>query len=49
MAWGPSQHGGVRQARSHTGAILLGAMTEGCEGWQEWPIDPDRLPRSGPA
>lgn len=25
-------------------AILLGAMTEGCEGWQEWPIDPERLP-----
>ena len=27
-------------------AILLGAMTEGCEGWQEWPIDPDRLPEA---
>ena len=25
-------------------AILLGAMTEGCGGWQEWPIDPERLP-----
>ena len=25
-------------------AILLGAMTEGCAGWQEWPLDPDRLP-----
>ena len=25
-------------------AIMLGAMTEGCEGWQEWPIDPQRLP-----
>jgi hypothetical protein len=25
-------------------AILLGAMTEGCEGWQAWPIDPERLP-----
>ena len=25
-------------------AILLGAMTEGCGGWQEWPIDPQRLP-----
>ncbi len=25
-------------------AILVGAMTEGCAGWQEWPIDPERLP-----
>jgi hypothetical protein len=25
-------------------AILLGAMTEGFEGWQEWPLDPDRFP-----
>jgi hypothetical protein len=25
-------------------AILLGAMSEGCEGWQDWPIDPERLP-----
>ena len=25
-------------------AILVGAMTEGCGGWQEWPIDPERLP-----
>jgi hypothetical protein len=23
---------------------ILGATTEGCEGWQEWPIDPDGLP-----
>ena len=27
-------------------AILVGAMTEGCAGWQEWPIDPDRLPQA---
>jgi hypothetical protein len=25
-------------------AILLGAMTEGYEGWDKWPIDPDRFP-----
>ena len=25
-------------------AILLGAMTEGFEGWDNWPIDPDRAP-----
>jgi hypothetical protein len=25
-------------------AILLGAMTEGHEGWDKWPIDPDRFP-----
>jgi hypothetical protein len=24
-------------------AILLGAMTDGYEGWDEWPIDPDRV------
>ena len=29
-------------------AILLGAMTEGYEGWHEWPIDPERLPAGGP-
>ena len=26
-------------------AILVGAMTEGCEGWQEWPIDPSGCPQ----
>jgi hypothetical protein len=25
-------------------AVLLGAMTEGFEGWDNWPIDPDRAP-----
>jgi hypothetical protein len=25
-------------------AILVGGMTEGFAGWQEWPIDPGRLP-----
>jgi hypothetical protein len=25
-------------------AVLLGAMTEGFEGWDHWPIDPDRAP-----
>jgi hypothetical protein len=25
-------------------AILLGAMTEGYEGWDNWPIDPDHFP-----
>jgi hypothetical protein len=25
-------------------AVLLGAMTEGFAGWDNWPIDPDRAP-----
>jgi hypothetical protein len=24
-------------------AIVLGGMTEGPEGWESWPIDPDRM------
>jgi hypothetical protein len=25
-------------------AVLLGGMTEGFDGWDNWPIDPDRMP-----
>jgi hypothetical protein len=25
-------------------AILLGGMTESFDGWDDWPIDPDRMP-----
>jgi hypothetical protein len=32
------------KARRVLVAVLLGAMTEGFAGWDNWPIDPDRAP-----
>jgi hypothetical protein len=40
--WGDGPDGD--SARAVLIAILLGAMTEGFDGWEAWPIDPDRLP-----